>query len=121
LTRVLVVDDSKVVFKMIKNALEPKGFIIVDHAENGRLGLEKYKQHKPDVITLDITMPAMDGLEMAKELLAIEPGAKIVMLSAMGDQDLMDQAREIGVNYFATKPVDAVKLVEIINECLGGG
>ncbi len=120
LTKVLVVDDSRVVYKMIRKALEPKGYNVVGHAENGMIGLELYQKLKPDVVTLDITMPVMGGLEMARELFKLDPDARIVMLSAMGDEDLYEVARNIGIGFFTTKPVDPEKLEDMIKICLSG-
>lgn len=117
--KVLVVDDSPFIFKAVKKALEPKGFELVGHGENGKQGLELYQQHKPDVITLDVTMPVMDGLETAKALFQMNPSVKIIMLSAMGDDDLIAAARKIGVKKFLSKPFKADELVNEINELLG--
>jgi two-component system, chemotaxis family, chemotaxis protein CheY len=110
--KILVVDDSPIVFKMVKRALEPGGFEIVGHAENGKIALEMYDTLKPDVLTLDVTMPVMDGLETAKNLFEKNPNVKVIMLSAMGDDDLIEQAQKIGIQHFHSKPVQADKLIE---------
>jgi two-component system, chemotaxis family, chemotaxis protein CheY len=114
MTKILIIDDSPIVFKMIKKVLELKGFEIVGHAENGRIGLEMIERLKPDIITLDVTMPIMDGLEMAKELYGKDPGAKVIMLSSMGDEDLIESAKKIGIKHFSTKPVKGDELIQII-------
>ena len=116
--KVLVIDDSPFIFKAVKKALEPNGFEITGHGENGKLGLELYKQNKPDVITLDVTMPVMDGLETAKALLQTDPSVKIVMLSAMGDDDLIAAAKNIGVKSFLSKPFKSEELLNAINNVL---
>ena len=105
-------------FKAVKRALEPKGFEIVGHGENGKLGLELYQKLKPDIVTLDVTMPVMDGLETAKALFQMDPLVKIIMLSAMGDDDLILSAKEIGIDKFITKPFKADELINMINELL---
>ena len=102
--KVLVIDDSPFVFKAVSKALENTEWEVVGNALDGKLGIDKYVELRPDVITLDVTMPVMDGLETARKLVEINPNVKIVMLSAMGDETLLNQAREIGVRYFLTKP-----------------
>ncbi len=102
--KVLVIDDSPFVFKAVSKALEGTEWEVVGNALDGQLGVDKYIETRADVITLDVTMPVMDGLETAKRLFEINPNAKIIMLSAMGDETLLNQAREIGIKYFMTKP-----------------
>jgi len=118
--KVLVVDDSPFIFKAVKKALEPNGFEIVDNAPNGQVGLEMYEQYKPDVITMDVTMPVMDGIEAARALFEINKNVKIVILSAMGDDALVSQAKEIGVKHFVTKPFKADDLLSTVRQVLGG-
>lgn len=102
--KVLVIDDSPFVFKAVSKALEGTDWEVVGNALDGQLGIEKYIEFRPDVITLDVTMPVMDGLETARKLVEINPNVKIIMLSAMGDETLLSEAREIGVRYFLMKP-----------------
>jgi len=102
--KVLVIDDSPFVFKAVSKALEGTEYEVVGNALDGQLGVEKYIELRPDVITLDVTMPIMDGLETAAKLVEINPNVKIVMLSAMGDDTLLDQARAIGVKFLLMKP-----------------
>lgn len=117
--KVLVIDDSHFIFKAVKKAVEPKGFQVVDNASNGQIGLEMYEKYNPDVITLDVTMPVMDGIETAKALFTKNKNVKIVMLSAMGDDILLNQAKEIGIKHFVTKPFKADELLSCINSLLG--
>ena len=117
--KVLVVDDSPVIYKMIKRALEPLGFELVGHAVNGRAGLDLYELYQPDLVTLDVTMPIMNGLEMARELLGKHPEAVVIMLSSMDDQDLLASAREIGLRFFLSKPINAEELVKLVQAVLG--
>ena len=102
--KVLVIDDSPFIAKAVAKALEGTEHVVVDSALNGQIGVDKYMEHKPDVITLDVTMPVMDGLTTARKLFEINPNVKIIMLSAMGDEVLYDEARGIGVKHFLTKP-----------------
>lgn len=114
--KVLVIDDSPFVFKAVSKALEGTDWEVVGNALDGRLGLDKYIETRADVITLDVTMPVMDGLETAKKLFEINPNVKIVMLSAMGDETLLNQAREIGINHFLMKPFRPEVLQEKLSE-----
>lgn len=108
--KVLVIDDSPFVFKAVSKALEGSEWEVIGNALDGQLGIDKYIETRADVITLDVTMPVMDGLETAKKLFEINPNVKVVMLSAMGDETLLNQAREIGVKYFLTKPFQPATL-----------
>lgn len=117
--KVLVIDDSPFVFKAVTRALVGTEWEVVGHALNGQMGLEKYVELNPDVITLDVTMPVMDGLEAATRLFQINPKVKVIMLSAMGDESLHSQAREIGIRHFLTKPFKPDDLQEKLKEiCL---
>lgn len=108
--KLLVIDDSPFVFKAVTKALEGTEYEVIGNALNGQMGVDMYIETRADVITLDVTMPVMDGLETARELLKINPNARIIMLSAMGDETLLNQAREIGVKYFLTKPFQPASL-----------
>lgn len=114
--RVLVIDDSPFVFKAVTKALEGTEWEVVGNALDGQLGVDKYIETRADVITLDVTMPVMDGLETAKKLFEINPNARIVMLSAMGDETLLNQAKEIGIKYFLTKPFQPAALQAKLTE-----
>ena len=115
---VLVIDDSPFVFKAVTKALTGSDYEVVGNALDGQMGIDKYMQLKPDVITLDVTMPIMDGLETAQNLFRINPDVRIVMLSAMGDETLLNQAREIGIKHFLTKPFKPDALISKLNEVL---
>ena len=110
--KILVIDDSPFIFKAVKRALEPNGFEVVDNASNGQIGIEMYEKYNPDVIT-------MDGIETAKALFEKNKNIKIVMLSAMGDDLLLNQAKEIGIKYFVTKPFKPEELLTSVNSLLG--
>lgn len=114
--KVLVIDDSPFVFKAVTKALEGTEWEVVGNALDGQLGLDKYIETRADVITLDVTMPVMDGLETARRLFEINPKVRIIMLSAMGDETLLNQAKEIGIRYFLTKPFRPESLQEKLTE-----
>lgn len=114
--KVLVIDDSPFVFKAVSKALEGTEWEVIGNALDGQLGIDKYIETRADVITLDVTMPIMDGLETAKKLFEINPKVRIIMLSAMGDETLLNQAKEIGIRYFLTKPFRPEALHEKLTE-----
>ena len=93
-TRVLIVDDAAFMRMMVKDILSKNGYEIVGEAENGMKALEKYQELKPDLVTMDITMPEMDGITAVKEIKKVDPAAKVVMCSAMGQQAMVIE--EIG-------------------------
>lgn len=117
--KVLVIDDSPFIFKAVKKALEPHGFEVVNNASNGQEGLELYEKYQPDIITLDVTMPVMDGIETAKALKERGSKVKIIMLSAMGDDVLVNQAKELGITQFVKKPFKPEELLEKVNSLIG--
>ena len=86
--KILIVDDAAFMRMMIKDILTKNGFIVAGEAENGIKAVEKYKELRPDLVIMDITMPDMDGIQAVREIKKIDPGAKIVMCSAMGQQGL---------------------------------
>lgn len=114
--KVLVIDDSPFVFKAVSKALEGTEWEVVGHGLDGQLGIDKYIETRADVITLDVTMPVMDGLECARKLFEINPNIRIIMLSAMGDETLLNQAREIGIRHFLTKPFQPAALQQKLAE-----
>ncbi|MCD6102425.1 MAG: response regulator [Thermotogaceae bacterium] len=119
--KVLVVDDSPLVRRLIKKALsQHTDFSVVGEASNGQEAVELYEKLRPDVITLDVTMPVKDGLQAAKEILDKGSQTKILLLSAMGDDDLLKQASSIGIEHSLQKPFKADQLLEALNKIAGG-
>ena len=100
-SRVLVVDDAAFMRMMVKDILSKNGYEIVGEAENGMKALEKYQELKPDLVTMDITMPEMDGISAVKEIKKVDPNAKVVMCSAMGQQAMVDHHETPGVPFGA--------------------
>ena len=115
--RVMIVDDSPFIHKAIQKALNTSGeYEVCGIAKNGKEGYELYDSLLPDIVFMDITMPVMDGLDASKEIIKRHPEAKIVMLSAMGDDELILKAKEIGITAFAQKPFKADEMLAIINK-----
>ncbi|MBU3199065.1 response regulator [Clostridium estertheticum] len=102
--RVLITDDATFMRMSLKSMLERCGFEIVGEAENGLVAIEKYKILKPDIITLDITMPIMDGLAALKNIKAFDKNAKVIMISAMGQESIVREAIISGAMGFVIKP-----------------
>ncbi|ADI01746.1 MAG TPA: response regulator [Syntrophothermus lipocalidus] len=116
---VLVVDDAAFMRMMIKDILTKNGYAVVGEAENGLVALEKYKELNPDLVTMDITMPEMDGITAVREIRKIDPGAKIIMCSAMGQQAMVIDAIQAGARDFVVKPFQPERVVEAVSKAIG--
>lgn len=112
MAKVLIVDDAAFMRMMIKDILEKNGFEVVGEANNGIKAVELYKKEKPDVVTMDITMPDMDGIEAVKEIKSIDPDAKVIMCSAMGQQTMVMDAIKAGAKDFIVKPFQPDRVLE---------
>lgn len=119
MAKVLIVDDAAFMRMMIKDILEKNGYQVIGEANNGIKAVELYKKERPDVVTMDITMPDMDGIQAVKEIKAIDPSAKIVMCSAMGQQTMVMDAIKAGAKDFIVKPFQADRVLEAIKKVLG--
>lgn len=119
MARVLIVDDAAFMRMMIKDILEKNGYEIVGEASNGLKAVELYKAENPDVVTMDITMPDMDGIEAVKAIKGFDPAAKIIMCSAMGQQTMVMDAIRSGARDFIVKPFQAERVLEAIRKALG--
>ena len=112
---IMVVDDSKMSRKILRNILEGAGYAVVAEATNGEEAVEVYKQYKPDVVTLDITMPVLDGIGALKQIMDIDKSAKVVMISAAGQQQRIIEALKLGAEKFITKPFEPNDVVNNID------
>ncbi|WP_160685025.1 response regulator [Clostridium sp. C2-6-12] len=113
--RVLVVDDAAFMRLSLKTILERNGFEVVGEAVNGRDAIEKYKILKPEIVTMDITMPDMDGIQALAEIIKIDAKANIVILSAMGQEPRIREAITLGAKGFIVKPFKEEKLVQALS------
>ncbi|MGL6107887.1 response regulator [Romboutsia sp.] len=102
--RVLIVDDAAFMRMSIRSMLSNHDFEVVGEAENGLMAVEKYKELQPDIVTMDITMPEMDGLQALREIKKIDAGAAVVMVSALGQEARMKEAIIYGAKGFIVKP-----------------
>ncbi|WP_297637842.1 response regulator [uncultured Clostridium sp.] len=118
MAKVLIVDDAAFMRMMIKDILKKNKFDVVGEASNGEIAVDMYKQEKPDIVTMDITMPNMDGIEAVKRIKEFDPKAKIVMCSAMGQQSMVMDAIRAGAKDFIVKPFQAEKVLEVIKRVL---
>lgn len=118
--RVLVVDDAVVMRMMMKDILSKNGFEVVGEAQNGADAVEKYKTLHPDVVTMDMVMPGMDGIAAVKQIIADDPEAKIVMCTSMGQEALLKEAMDAGAKTRITKPFRPADILEVIGKILDG-
>ena len=118
MARILIVDDSRTSRKFLRDILEKSGHEIAGEAVNGKEGFEMYQKLKPDIVTMDITMPEMDGLDCLKLIIRYDPGARVIMVTAAGQQQKMVDAVKYGALEFMSKPFDTIKIVETIQKVM---
>jgi two-component system chemotaxis response regulator CheY len=117
--KVLIVDDAAFMRMMIKDILSKNGFEVVGEAENGAKAVEKWQELRPDLTTMDITMPEMDGITAVKAIKKIDPAAKVIMCSAMGQQAMVIEAIQSGARDFIVKPFQPDRVLEAIRKAVG--
>ncbi|RUL52191.1 MULTISPECIES: response regulator [Lysinibacillus] len=116
---VLIVDDALFMRVAVGNMFREWGFDVVGEAANGREAVELYREHQPDLVTMDITMPVMSGLDAVKEIIPEFPDANIIMITALGQQRIIVDAIEAGAKDFITKPFEQNQLKMVVNNILG--
>lgn len=122
MAKVLITDDALFMRKMLSDILKKEGFEVAGEADSGKDAIEKYKELKPDLVTMDIVMPKMeeiDGIAAVREIMKIDPQAKIIMVSAMGQHALVVEAIQAGAKDFIVKPFQPSRVVEAIRRVLG--
>ncbi|SHJ58629.1 two-component system, chemotaxis family, response regulator CheY [Anaerobranca californiensis DSM 14826] len=117
--RIMIVDDAAFMRMMIKDILVKNGYEVVGEAANGVEAVEKYKELKPDLVTMDITMPEMDGVTALREIKKIDPNAKVIMCSAMGQQAMVIDAIQSGAKDFIVKPFQNDRVIEAVRKAVG--
>ena len=117
MARILVVDDAEFLRLRISKMLKGGGHEVIE-AENGVVAIEKYLSEKPDIVLLDITMPEMDGLTALKEMRAKDPKAKVIMLTALGQESVVLESIKSGARDFVVKPFERDRVMNAINKLL---
>lgn len=116
---VLIVDDAIFMRTMIADILKQAGFEVVGEAATGLEAVQKYKELNPDLVTMDIVMPDMGGIDAVREIIKADPGARILMCSAMGQQGLVVEAIQAGARDFVVKPFQPSRVLEAVQRLLG--
>jgi two-component system chemotaxis response regulator CheY len=117
--KVLIVDDAAFMRMMIKDILVNNGYEILGEANNGLKAVELYRKERPDVVTMDITTPDMDGIAAVKEIRSQDPSAKIIMCSALGQQSMVMEAIQAGARDYIVKPFQPDRVLEALKKVLG--
>jgi len=116
---ILLVDDAAIMRMMLKDVLTKDGYTIIGEAENGVRAIEKYKELKPSLVIMDITMPEMNGIQSARGIREYDPNALIVMCSAMGQQSMVIEAIQAGARDFIVKPFQRDRVLEAVQKVIG--
>jgi two-component system, chemotaxis family, chemotaxis protein CheY len=118
MARVLVVDDAAFMRKVVSDALASGGHEVVGEAGNGTEAVQRYQELSPELVTLDITMPEKDGLEALGEIISIDPGARVLMCSALGQESKVIESIQRGAKDFVVKPFQPAQLLEAVGKAL---
>jgi len=118
MARVLVVDDAAFMRKMVGDALAKGGHEVVGEAGNGVEAIARFQELKPDLVTLDITMPEKDGLAALADIVAVDPSARVVMCSALGQESKVLEAIKLGAKDFVVKPFQPDRVIEAVGKAL---
>ncbi len=116
MAKIMIVDDAAFMRITIKNMLKKSTHEVVGEAENGKVAIDRYKQLTPDIVTMDITMPELDGLHALREILAINPSANVIMVSAMGQEAMVREAIMSGAKGFIVKPFKEEGILSAIDK-----
>ena len=112
--RVLIVDDGAFMRVLLKGMLTKNGYEVAGEAEDGLIAIDKYRELRPDIVTMDITMPNMDGIDALREIMAFDENANVVMVSAMGQEENIKAAITLGAKSFIAKPFDESIIMAIL-------
>jgi len=117
--RVVIADDAAFMRMVLKNLMIKNGFEVVAEVENGEQAIAAYRVHRPDLMTMDINMPEMDGFQALKEIISEDPTAKIIMCSAVGHEAMVAAAIKAGAKDFVVKPFEAERVIDKIRKQTG--
>jgi two-component system chemotaxis response regulator CheY len=118
MARVLIVDDAAFMRKMLSDALSSGGHEVVGEASNGNEAVQQFQELRPELTTLDITMPEKDGLQALREILSYDPTARVVMCSALGQESKVLESIKAGAKDFVVKPFQAERVLEAVGKAL---
>lgn len=116
--RLLIVDDALIIREMIKDAVAADGWSVVAEGSDGNQAVELYRRHRPDVVTLDLVMPEYDGLHALREIMAVDPAARVLVVSAIDQSDILKRAVRLGAADFIVKPFDNDRLRTALGQLL---
>ncbi len=119
MAKIMIVDDAAFMRTLLKNILFPKGFEIAGEADNGATAIDKYKELKPDLVTMDIVMPNVNGIEALKKIREFDPNARVIMCTAVGQENMVRAAIMSGAKGYIVKPFQAPKVLEEVQKVLG--
>ncbi|RLF66156.1 MAG: two-component system response regulator [Thermoplasmata archaeon] len=120
MARIIIADDSQFMRTLLKNIIAKAGHEVVGEASNGQEAVELFKKLNPDLVILDIVMPVMDGMEALKKIMEINPNAKVLMCTGLGQQKLVIQAIELGAKGYIVKPFQSEFVIKEIERILSG-
>ena len=115
--KVLIVDDSSMMRRLIKNIVIKNGYEVVGEASNGKVGVKKYKELQPDIVTMDLVMDEMTGIEALSRILGEDPDANVIMISSMGQEVIVRDAIVLGAKDFLLKPFDEKEVMDAFSKC----
>ncbi|MCL4515992.1 MAG: response regulator [Firmicutes bacterium] len=116
--KILIIDDAAFMRTMLKDILTKGGYEVVGEAESGTTAIDKFKELQPDLVTMDITMPELDGISAVKEIKKVNPNAVIIMCSAMGQQAMVIDAIQAGAKDFVVKPFQPDRVLDAVKKAL---
>lgn len=119
MVKVLIADDTQFMRTNLRLIFERNGMQVLGEADNGAKAVKMYEQLRPDIVTMDITMPTMDGIEATREIMKLDSSAKVVMVSALGQETFVKESILAGARNFIVKPFKEEKVIEVINKALG--
>ena len=117
--KIMLVDDTKFMRMMLANILKPKGYEIIAEVGDGLEAVNQYKQLKPDLVTMDVVMPYMDGIEATRNITSFDNAAKVIMVTAVGQEAKVKEAIEAGAKGYIVKPFQAPQVLEEVEKVLG--